>query len=201
MYSVKIKLALFVLLTSFTSSVFAVGATVRFGATAVPSLSNTMLIVLSLLLFLVAFKIAKQKNNPTGKFFVSLLGVSAIVMGSSGGVKLVTEAQAGVPPVSVVAISSGHIQIGNGYKGVLQNETGQNLSVTITADATSRCVMTGLNGGIYSLDSSTTCGDTLSQTFGGSPTQPDLGNTVANGIIMAPNQMCYLVCGANVLPN
>ncbi len=62
--------------------------------TAVPSLSGTMLIVLSLLLFVVAFRIANQKNAKAGKFFLMVLGVGALSSGISG-MKLVSDVNAG----------------------------------------------------------------------------------------------------------
>ncbi len=64
------------------------------GPTAVPTLSGTMLILLSLLLFVVAFRIAKQKNNGASKLFITLVGVTAISTGI-GGIKLVSDVEAG----------------------------------------------------------------------------------------------------------
>lgn len=65
------------------------------GATAVPSLSGTMLIVLSLLLFIVAFRVSKQKNSRNKEFFVTLIGVFAL-SSSIGGVKIISDVKAGV---------------------------------------------------------------------------------------------------------
>ncbi|GAA0403867.1 hypothetical protein GCM10009133_10650 [Cocleimonas flava] len=62
-------------------------------AAAVPTLSGIMLFILSLSLFFVAFKVSKQKSANTGKFFITLIGVGALVSGM-GGVKLVTDAEA-----------------------------------------------------------------------------------------------------------
>jgi len=59
--------------------------------TAVPTLSSYMLIILSVLLFIVAFRVSKQKG--AGKFFALILGAS-VLMASTGGVKLVTDLQA-----------------------------------------------------------------------------------------------------------
>ncbi|GAA0409042.1 hypothetical protein GCM10009133_16980 [Cocleimonas flava] len=94
-------ITLSLLLIAVPSSVFAGDASlpvINFalpaGATAVPSLSGTMLVILSLLLFVVALKISKQKNANTGKFFVTLIGVTAIVSGS-GGIKMISEVNAG----------------------------------------------------------------------------------------------------------
>lgn len=88
---------------SATSKTYAAGALITFaGPSAIPTLSTTMLIVLSLLLFTVAFKISKQKNSTMGKTFVTILGASAILaMGS--GVKMITEADAGGgPPITAL---------------------------------------------------------------------------------------------------
>ena len=94
----KLK-AIFLLTIAGTSSVYAgvPGGTITFGtgATAVPTLSGFMLLVLSLLLFVVAFKVAKQKNSNASKFFVMLLGVSALGLGG-GGFKMVNNVEAGI---------------------------------------------------------------------------------------------------------
>ena len=62
--------------------------------TAVPSLSGTMLIILSLLLFIVAFRISKLNNSQPSKFFISLIGVIALSF-SIGGVKIINDVNAG----------------------------------------------------------------------------------------------------------
>lgn len=51
------------------------------------------LIVLSLLLFAVAYKTAKQKSNSAGKLFIGLIGTFALVA-AGGGIKLVTDVEA-----------------------------------------------------------------------------------------------------------
>ncbi len=63
------------------------------GAHAVPTLSGTMLIVLSLLLVAVAVRITKQKGAQTRKLFMTLVGVTALVSGFSG-VKLISTVDA-----------------------------------------------------------------------------------------------------------
>lgn len=60
-------------------------------STSIPTLSGSMLIVLSLLLFVVAFRVAKQKN--ANKFFMSFVGVTALSLGL-GGIKFVSDAEA-----------------------------------------------------------------------------------------------------------
>jgi len=59
--------------------------------TAVPTLSAYMLIILSLLLFAVAFRVSKKKG--AGKLFTLMLGAS-VLMASTGGVKLISDVQA-----------------------------------------------------------------------------------------------------------
>ena len=81
-------------LLMLSNAVFAGGApgtismTLNGSPTAVPSLSGSMLIVLSLLLFAVAYKVAKQKN--ASKLFVTLIGVTVLSTGLSG-VKIISE--------------------------------------------------------------------------------------------------------------
>ena len=59
---------------------------------AIPTLSSTMLIVLSVLLMMVAFRVSKQKSSK--KFLIALFGASVLIA-STGGVKLVSDLQAG----------------------------------------------------------------------------------------------------------
>ncbi len=96
-----LKLTVIFLITlAGTSSIFAGpavpggGITFTTGVTAVPTLSGTMLILLSILLFLVAFKITKQKNTNAGKFFVMLVGFGALGIGG-GTIKLINNLEAG----------------------------------------------------------------------------------------------------------
>ncbi len=199
--SIKTKIVFLSLFTFYANTAFATGATITINSSvSVPTLSSAMLIVLSLLLFVVAFKIAKQKNNSASKLFVSLLGVSAIVLGG-GGVKLISEVSAGIP-TTVVPITGGHhINVGGGYFGFLQNQTGHNITVSIKADSTSRCIITGLlinsAGNVTGLDPATSCGDTYTP-FNSGGVQPALGNTVVTGITMVPDQACALICNADL---
>ncbi len=64
-------------------------------ATDIPTLSGTMMILLSLLLFIVAFRVSKQKGSKVNKLFISLLGVFAL-SSSIGGFKTISDAHAGV---------------------------------------------------------------------------------------------------------
>ena len=77
-----IKLVGFILVSCLSiPSAFATGATVNLQAEKVPTLSGFMLIILSVLLIVVAYKIAKQKSRHGGNLFLMLLGASALVMG------------------------------------------------------------------------------------------------------------------------
>ncbi len=90
---------------------------------AIPTLSSTMLIVLSVLLMLVAFRVSKQKSS--GKFMVALLGAS-VVMASTGSVKLVSDLRAGnsvlvtMPEGQTVDIFSDEFNIIINQSGVVQ---------------------------------------------------------------------------------
>jgi len=83
-------------LISLSTCIYAGGPTITFtpinSATAVPTLSSYMIIILSLLLLVVALRISKQKG--VGKLFTFLL-CGSILMASTGGSKLISDLQAG----------------------------------------------------------------------------------------------------------
>lgn len=92
----KLGAITFLIFASSTSA-FATGATVTFSIqspTGVPSLSGTMLIVLTVLLFIVAFRISKQKGRNGNTFCMGLIA-AGIVVSTGTGVKLVSDAYAG----------------------------------------------------------------------------------------------------------
>lgn len=95
--------------------------------TAVPTLSSSMLILLSVLLMIVAFRVSKQKG--AGKFFVVLLGAS-VLMASTGGIKLVSDLQASgeisitMPAGDSVDLFPGNFHQIRNQSGVLQRITG-----------------------------------------------------------------------------
>ena len=125
-----------------TSSVFATGATVRL-ANNIPTLSGTMLVVLSLLLFAVAYRITKQKNSATGKLFVTLIGVTAIAMGGSG-IKLISDVKAG--SFMGIPLDMPVITLPGGFSGPLFNNSGEDVTIqSITPDATSTCSFQGMD--------------------------------------------------------
>ena len=89
--------AITLLLFISTNSALAAGGTVTFtlpGPASIPTLSGTMLILLSVLLCVVAFRTAKLKKSNINKLFITLLGTGVLVTASSG-VKLVSDAHAG----------------------------------------------------------------------------------------------------------
>ena len=128
------RLAVFTVLFLSSSSVFAAGGTVTFTAanpTAVPTLSGWMLIVLSLLLFSVAVKVSRQKGSSNaGKFFLLLLGVGVLSSGT-GGVKLITEVNAG--GATLVTINTPFTILGNSSRSFL-NDTDESLNFNLVAD-------------------------------------------------------------------
>lgn len=132
--------ALFFISIATTSSAFATGATVIFSSanpTAVPSLSGSMLILLSLLLFIVAFKVSKQKNANPSKFFMMLIG-TGILASASSGIKLVSDADAGGGAIVIEAIAIGEeIRVeSEGIPFLGSNGTQSNINFSITTDET-----------------------------------------------------------------
>ena len=119
------------LLTS--SNLWATNVNGQVGATSVPSLSGSMLVVLSLLLFAVAFRLTRQ-NKTVNKFMISLLGVGIIVTAGSG-IKLISEAKAGLVPLNLSDVPSfGSPGSGNPYTRYLVNNSGQPVTITFTPD-------------------------------------------------------------------
>lgn len=145
------KIVAFVLLPLFVNSfTFATGATVVIAGpmAPIPTLSGTMLVILSLLLFVVALRVAKQKNG--SNFFISLIGVFALVSGGSG-IKLVTDAHAGLGGGTILldpGIQTSYRLINDvndpfsGFNGAIVNNSGQAITVlSIINDATSSCAL------------------------------------------------------------
>ncbi len=94
--------------------------------TAVPTLSSYMLIILSVLLFAVAFRVSKQKG--ADKFFVFILSAS-VLMAGTGGVKLVSDLKASSfftispPEGASFSITSGAPNVYENGSGVPQEVT------------------------------------------------------------------------------
>ena len=133
-----------------TKSAFATGATVTFnlpGPASIPTLSGTMLILLSVLLCMVAYRTAKQKNTNSNKLFITVLGAGFLVSASSG-VKLVSDAHAGGPPLTPIVFATGSNTfsdtippppMGSITAAVYGNTVGSDLNFTITAGDGSLC--------------------------------------------------------------
>lgn len=132
---------LFIRLTIFSTLFFlplsafaAAGPTMTVStSTAVPTLSGAMLVILSLLLFAVAVRIAKQKNSAANKMFVTLLGVGSISL-VTGGAHIISKADAAlhgaiIDYTSVVGSMAGERTIslnagGQGYNLFTNNTSG-----------------------------------------------------------------------------
>ncbi len=93
----------------------------------IPTLSGSMLVLLSLLLFIVAYRISKQKDTAKSKLFISLLGVTALTVGA-GGVKLISEVDAGVDAV-VPLDSSGSITLASGFNLFVNNDFPEGITI------------------------------------------------------------------------
>ncbi len=144
----KFTATTFILLS--TNSAFATGATVTFnlpGPASIPTLSGTMLILLSVLLCMVAYRTAKQKNTNSNKLFITVLGAGFLVSASSG-VKLVSDAHAGGPPLTPIVFAPGSNTfsdtippppMGSITAAVYGNTVGSDLNFTITAGDGSLC--------------------------------------------------------------
>ena len=77
--------------------------------TGIPTLSGSMLVVLSLLLFVVTLKMAKQKHSNGGHFLIAALGVTALIS-AGGGVKIISDAMAQGTPLALDG-STGSVSI------------------------------------------------------------------------------------------
>ncbi len=192
-------MVLAVLLSS--SSAFAVNVNGSVGATSVPSLSGSMLVVLSLLLFAVALRISKQ-NKAVNKLMITLLGVGVIVSAGSG-IKLISEVKAGVPTVTL----SGNTSFGSpgspsNYASFLDNNTGQPVTITFTPDVAptaSRCsLQKSLLKPVKSLSKQAKlaaapipqpCGDAITTNF-------NPGGTYT--VTLNPGEFCYIECSSAV---
>ncbi|KAG1694709.1 hypothetical protein GQR58_006705 [Nymphon striatum] len=129
------------------SSVFAAGGTITFaipGPASIPTLSGTMLVILSLLLFVVALKVANQKHAKAGKFFIAVLGMTAIMSGTSG-IKMISEVNAGGASITIPEGTSMYTQrLDPNIPYEFNNRDYEIISVTVVPDADSTC---GLFGG------------------------------------------------------
>ena len=133
------KLITTIFLIFSTTSVFAAGGTVTFtqgSPTGIPTLSGYMLILLSVLLFVVAVRTAKQKKSNINKLFITLIGTGVLVTAGSG-VKLVSDVHAG-GGILITFTNSNSVSysIPPNSSDSYGNQTGQALNFTISADTT-----------------------------------------------------------------
>ena len=167
----KIALLSFLVLIN-TKSAFAAGGIVTFtlpssSPAAIPTLSGTMLILLSLLLLVVAFRTAKQKKSNINKLFVTFLGTGFLVAAGSGA-KLVSDANAGVAGINFEGSNSIEIPIQGNSNIVLNNNNPQTISFTIIAENGSLC--------FYSIDNGANSIPAVNQT-GSLPSESNINIT------------------------
>ena len=109
-----------------SSSAFAVafGGKIVFGSPAseIPTLSGSMLIIMSLLIAAIAYQLINNTENKSNhKLIISLLIVGLISFGT-GSIKLINHAYAGTP-VYTLLVAGGEIDIRYGIQNY-QNQTG-----------------------------------------------------------------------------
>lgn len=91
----------------FCSSVAFAGSTngtlvyspLNVNASAIPTLSESMIIILGLLLVVVSFRVAQQKDGSARRFMFGLLGAGLLIFGLGSG-KLIQSANAGIAVVT-----------------------------------------------------------------------------------------------------
>ena len=197
----KITTSAALLLTSFSAFAGApVGPTMNINtsaaaassATGIPTLSGTMLVVLSLLLFAVATRVAKQKNNGINKMFVTLIGVGSLSL-VTGGVKIVSTADAalhGNIPILLDSLEIGDsiVNLGTGF--VWHDDNSYNEVNNTTPGTMLEVTGINLNGA--------TCGPALDgggeQITINGEISPATGNTCVVGTILKFEEACELQC-------
>ena len=120
--------------------------------TSVPSLSGTMLIILSALLFVVALRISKQKTEKVNKFFMTFVGI-VILSTVTSGIKLISNAQAGnsfiFQEVVIDPLTSGNevtIDLLTNQFQSIRNNTGADLRILrFETPANTSCEFLGTN--------------------------------------------------------
>jgi len=118
-------------LTLFSSNVFAgTGGTLVYAPvnttvdpTSVPTLSGIMLVFMSLLLFAVGYRVAKQKNSKAGKLFMTLICVGALASGI-GGAKMINEVTAADSDILLSNAGGGTVGIPQNVVSIFENSSG-----------------------------------------------------------------------------
>ena len=144
--------------------------------TEVPTLTGTMLIVLSLLLFAVAVRVAKQKNSGVNEMFVTLLGVGSLSLVTGGGMQIVSKADAAIHGAaalgfigSINGISIVQLDQNQAYNLFTNNNLG--VVVTIVSISSQACgappyeITSDINGLLPTPKPTCTVGSTVN--FGG----------------------------------
>lgn len=167
------------------------------GTQGIPTLSGTMLVVLSLLLFAVAARVAKQKKSNINKMLVTLLGIGSLSM-ITGGMQIITKADAALHGAlidkaiileSMLGESSIELDFGNpASAGGYNLFSNQNPDVVVS---------------IIRIENGEFCGDTPDNTYftdepsaeGGSTRTPVPDNqTCSAGITLGNGASCDITC-------
>lgn len=144
-----VKLSVISTLFLFSNPILAAGAIVgqiTYGpltATPIPTMSGTMLIVLSLLMATFGYRLVRQKENDTSrKLILSLIGLGTLAF-SMTGVKLINDVQAvGYPtaPQSLVT-NSGSADIYDNTFNVYTNDTGSAILIKTKVTNPGKCTV------------------------------------------------------------
>ena len=156
----KTSLGTFTLL--FSPIVFSGVGTMTYttqSAVAIPTLNGVMLLLLSLLLVVIAFRMTKQKNTHASKLFLTLLSVGVLSSGTVG-VHLISKANANGGG-NIPLTSSGSVAVAEGDNNYLNSLLSYAVSITaIDVDTGFTCTVAS------SGDLKCTVGLTLPSSFG-----------------------------------
>ncbi len=133
-----------------SSSASAAAITVVFAPASIggiPTLSGGMLLILSLLLAAVAFRIVKQHQSGTS-MLLGIIGVTALMSGA-GGVKLLSDAQAGIIPTPLVG-GSVTVDPASFFNNFFINSTGVAQTINSVSSGDGSCPDVNLDIGLSS---------------------------------------------------
>lgn len=159
-----------VLANTAYASVPSTGSVAYGPTTAVPSLTGNMLIVLSLLLLVVAFKMTRQKNS--NKLFVTLVSTAAL-LSATGGFKVISDVDAGGDVIFLSNPSGDIVTFAEGGSFTFTNNSGVVQQIKIITEP---------------------------PTEGGCPNLPSAGgerpvtNECSPGMILNNGQVCNIDC-------
>lgn len=112
----------------------------------IPTLSGWMLILLSLLLMVVAFRSAKNKHSGANKLFMTLLGVSLLSFGT--GTVHITENLIAAAAPELSEPSGGVADVFDNYENNLENTSGVNQKITNVDVSSLQCDSYAGNGSV-----------------------------------------------------